>query len=125
MADFERATDATPATAEKHHRFPRPADSPRHAAQLAPRPRLRDLLGEGPAGPQVVLGFRSSAVKALAFGNERLGLSAEFLAVCDGAFHIPLFGLTESLNVSVAVAVALHHARLSRASALRCGTLWS
>ena len=56
---------------------------------------------------------------ALAFGNERLGLSHDFLALCDGAFHIPLYGLTESLNVSVAVAISLHHARLSRTVALR------
>ena len=56
---------------------------------------------------------------ALAFGNERLGLSPEFLTICDGAFHIPLYGFTESLNVSVAVAIALHHARLSRTLALR------
>lgn len=55
---------------------------------------------------------------ALVFGNERLGLSAEMIGVCDGAFHIPLHGLTESLNVSVAVAISLHHARLKRVEAL-------
>jgi hypothetical protein len=56
---------------------------------------------------------------ALVFGNERLGVSAEMLKVCDGAFHIPLHGLTESLNVSVACAISLHYGRLARVAALR------
>ena len=40
-------------------------------------------------------------------------------ALCDGAFYVPLHGLTESLNVSVACAVSMHYGRLARASALR------
>ena len=56
---------------------------------------------------------------ALVFGNERLGISADMLSKCDGAFHIPLHGLTESLNVSVACAVSMHYGRISRAAALR------
>ena len=53
------------------------------------------------------------------FGNERLGVTAEMLAVCDGAFTIPMYGLTESLNVSVAAAVAMHYGRVARMQALR------
>ena len=61
---------------------------------------------------------------ALVFGNERLGVSAEMLAVCDGAFYIPLHGLTESLNVSVAAAISMHYGRVARVAALRqLGTL--
>ena len=56
---------------------------------------------------------------ALVFGNERLGISDELLNLCDGAFHIPLYGLTESLNVSVAAAIAMHYGRLSRMRSLR------
>ena len=56
---------------------------------------------------------------ALVFGNERLGVSAEMLAHCDGAFHIPLHGLTESLNVSVAAAIAMHYGRVQRVDALQ------
>ena len=55
----------------------------------------------------------------LIFGNERLGLSSETLAACDGAFHIPLHGLTESLNVSVAAAIAMHFGRFAREAALK------
>merc|ERR1712203_354554 len=55
---------------------------------------------------------------ALVFGNEVHGVSSAMLAACDGAFTVPLLGLTESLNVSVAVAVCCHFGRHSRSKAL-------
>jgi tRNA (guanosine-2'-O-)-methyltransferase len=45
---------------------------------------------------------------ALAFGNEHLGLSPELRALADGEFSIPMHGASQSLNVSVSVAVSLH-----------------
>mmetsp|Transcript_26625 Transcript_26625/g.83654 ORF Transcript_26625/g.83654 Transcript_26625/m.83654 type:complete len:110 (-) Transcript_26625:9-338(-) len=39
--------------------------------------------------------------------------------LCDGSATIPLFGLTESLNVSVAAALVAHYGRLARTRALR------
>ncbi len=47
---------------------------------------------------------------ALFFGNESRGLPASEVAACDGSFSIPMYGLSQSLNVSVAAAVALHWA---------------
>ena len=44
---------------------------------------------------------------ALVFGNERSGVSPELTAAADIAAHIPMFGFVESLNVSVACAIAL------------------
>ncbi len=44
---------------------------------------------------------------ALLFGNESKGLPAEIIGACDGAFVIPLYGLSQSLNISVAAAVTL------------------
>jgi tRNA (guanosine-2'-O-)-methyltransferase len=44
---------------------------------------------------------------ALVFGNEHAGLSAQALARCGRRFSIPLTGFVESLNLSVAAAVAL------------------
>ncbi|MCP4599415.1 MAG: RNA methyltransferase [Proteobacteria bacterium] len=44
---------------------------------------------------------------ALVFGNEHEGVSPEMRSICDGAFSIPMFGFTESINVSVAAAIAL------------------
>eukprot|EP00976_Prorocentrum_cordatum_P029976 610410-Prorocentrum_minimum.AAC.1 len=43
------------------------------------------------------------------------GVSAEAIALSDSLFHIPLVGVGESyLDMSVAAAVALHHARYPR-----------
>ena len=45
---------------------------------------------------------------ALCFGSEKRGLSAEAYAGADMRVHVPMVGFTESLNLSVAVAVALY-----------------
>jgi len=45
---------------------------------------------------------------ALLFGNERDGLTDEAIAACDHSFSIPMSGFTESLNLSVCVAVSVH-----------------
>lgn len=44
---------------------------------------------------------------AVAFGNEHEGLSAEAVAACSGAVRIPMYGFTESYNLSVSVALAV------------------
>jgi tRNA (guanosine-2'-O-)-methyltransferase len=44
---------------------------------------------------------------ALVFGSEFHGVSAEARALADGAVQIPAYGLTQSLNVSVAAAVLI------------------
>ncbi|MDX1331655.1 MAG: RNA methyltransferase [Robiginitalea sp.] len=46
---------------------------------------------------------------ALFFGTEKEGLSPEVLRQADGALYIPMFGFTESLNISVAAAIILQH----------------
>jgi len=47
---------------------------------------------------------------ALVFGNEHRGVSEEAARKADGCFKIPMFGMTQSLNVSVACAVCLYEA---------------
>lgn len=54
---------------------------------------------------------------ALIFGNEHAGVSPAAIAAADGAFTIPMFGFTQSLNVSVAAGVAISWLVLSRAKA--------
>jgi tRNA (guanosine-2'-O-)-methyltransferase len=44
---------------------------------------------------------------AIAFGNEHAGLSAEAIAACDGPVAVPMFGFSESYNLSVTVALAM------------------
>lgn len=55
---------------------------------------------------------------ALVFGNESRGLPPEVVAACDGSFSIPMYGLSQSLNISVAAGVALHWAVEARRRAL-------
>jgi 23S rRNA (guanosine2251-2'-O)-methyltransferase len=44
---------------------------------------------------------------AVVFGNEVEGVSAEALAMCDGAIEIPQWGMKHSLNISVAAGIVL------------------
>jgi tRNA (guanosine-2'-O-)-methyltransferase len=44
---------------------------------------------------------------ALVLGNERDGIPKNVAASCDGSFVIPLYGLSQSLNLSVAAALSL------------------
>ncbi|BDC98720.1 tRNA (guanosine(18)-2'-O)-methyltransferase [Persicobacter psychrovividus] len=46
---------------------------------------------------------------AIAFGNEADGLSEEALASADHHLRIPMYGFTESFNISVTTALCLHH----------------
>ena len=54
----------------------------------------------------------------LLFGNESLGVTEVAHSLCDGWFIIPLQGFSQSLNVSVAAAVALWWAVDARKSRL-------
>ncbi|BDG09910.1 TrmH family RNA methyltransferase [Anaeromyxobacter paludicola] len=47
---------------------------------------------------------------ALVFGNEHAGVSPEALSRCHARYVIPMLGLVQSLNVSVAAAVSLARA---------------
>ncbi|MBK9518685.1 MAG: RNA methyltransferase [Anaeromyxobacter sp.] len=62
-------------------------------------PGSRDLTALSFAGPV-----------ALVFGNEHRGVSPEALALADLSYAIPMRGFSQSLNVSVAVAVSLFRA---------------
>ncbi len=44
---------------------------------------------------------------ALIIGNEVEGVSAEAVAACDGACEIPMYGMKQSLNASVAYGIAV------------------
>ncbi len=46
---------------------------------------------------------------ALVFGNELEGLSEKALRLADGYVKIPMYGFTESFNISVSVAIFLSH----------------
>jgi len=58
---------------------------------------------------------------ALCFGNEHTGLSEAVRAAADLSFALPMVGMTRSLNLSVAVALAVNTAAARRREALRAG----
>ncbi len=51
---------------------------------------------------------------ALVFGNEHRGVTDEAAAKADGNFVIPMVGMIQSLNISVACAVSLYEAMRQR-----------
>jgi len=51
---------------------------------------------------------------AIVFGNEHRGVSDEAAAQADGMIQIPMFGMIQSLNVSVACAIVLYEALRQR-----------
>ena len=51
---------------------------------------------------------------AFVLGNEHRGVSDEVAALADGLLYIPMMGMAESLNVSVATAVCLFEALRQR-----------
>lgn len=55
---------------------------------------------------------------AMVFGNEHEGASDEMRAASSGTFTIPMRGMVESLNVSVAAGIALHAVTRGRAGDL-------
>ena len=54
---------------------------------------------------------------ALVFGNEHAGVTEEAVALADGTLIIPMMGMIQSLNVSVACAVTLYEALRQRTAA--------
>jgi tRNA (guanosine-2'-O-)-methyltransferase len=75
-------------------------------------------------GPDSIdyLEFDYSRPVALVFGNEAEGISSEALTWADCAVKIPMFGMAQSLNVSVSAGIILYEAIRQR---LETGYLFS
>ena len=58
---------------------------------------------------QLLADFDVSQKSAFFFGRETEGVSEEVLAAADGSLKIPMYGFTESLNISVSAAIILQH----------------
>ena len=66
------------------------------------------LLAAAPgADARTLFDLDFSQPTAVVLGSESRGLPAEVIAACDERFAIPLYGFSQSLNVSVAAALAL------------------
>jgi tRNA (guanosine-2'-O-)-methyltransferase len=53
----------------------------------------------------------SKGPAAFVFGTEMRGLTKEAIEMADEHLRIPMYGFTESFNISVSVAIILHHVR--------------
>ncbi len=59
--------------------------------------------------PQLLCDFDVTKKTAFFFGKEREGLSDVVLEEADGLLKIPMYGFTESLNISVSAAIILQY----------------
>jgi tRNA (guanosine-2'-O-)-methyltransferase len=71
-----------------------------------------------PGAPQTIDDVDVTTPLAVAFGNEHAGLTTGAIAACDGAIGVPMFGFTESFNLSVTVALAMSRIAARRRAAI-------
>jgi len=88
------------------------------AALAALRARGFRVFATLPGAPHTVDDVDVTAPIAVAFGNEHAGLSPAAIAACDGALGVPMFGFTESFNLSVTVALAMSRIAARRRAAI-------
>ncbi len=65
-------------------------------------------------GAKPLAGWNFLEPAAIILGNEHSGVDDELLAIADGELYIPMRGMIQSLNVSVAAAVILAEAARQR-----------
>ena len=68
-------------------------------------------------GARQLYDFDLTTKTALVLGNEHLGISEDVARAADSLLYIPMMGMAESLNVSVATAVCLFEALRQRSAA--------
>ncbi|HEY0190534.1 MAG TPA: RNA methyltransferase [Kofleriaceae bacterium] len=84
------------------HRWPAP-----EAAVAGLKARGFRVLATLPGAPNTIDDVDVREPVAVMFGNEKTGLSDAAVAACDGAIGVPMYGFTESFNLSVTVALAM------------------
>ncbi len=68
------------------------------------------VVGTNVSSPLSIMDIDFTKKTVVAFGNEHKGLSKELSEFSDSNFALPMTGFVESFNVSVSVAMTLHHA---------------
>lgn len=71
-----------------------------------------------PGAPHTIEDVDVTRPIAVGFGNEHSGLSDAAIAASDGALGVPMFGFTESFNLSVTVALAMSRIAARRRAAI-------
>jgi tRNA (guanosine-2'-O-)-methyltransferase len=65
------------------------------------------VVADPDADNKAIHDLEGSGKLAIVFGNELRGVSRTALSLCDEKVRIPMYGFTESLNISVSVAICL------------------
>ena len=65
------------------------------------------VFGAGPRGDFELVELPLDQPIMVLFGNEAGGLRDDTMEACDGVFKIPMYGFTESFNISVSVGMVL------------------
>ena len=65
------------------------------------------IFGAGPRGTRTLEELPVDRPALILFGNEAAGLRESTMDACDDVFRIPMYGFTESFNVSVSVGMTL------------------
>ena len=65
------------------------------------------IVATSPSAEQSIFNLDIQQPVCLLFGTEKYGLTPEAFAMADETVHIPMFGFTESFNISVSVALCL------------------
>lgn len=90
-------------------------------AQMRAQDPPRRLYGAAMDGAVPLARLRTDVPMCLVFGNETRGLSDAARRACDALFHVPMVGMSESLNLSVTAAISLHQVLSDkRAAGTRC-----
>ena len=71
-----------------------------------------------PGAPHTIDDVDVTTPIAVAFGNEHDGLTRSAIDACDGALGVPMYGFTESFNLSVTVALAMTRVAARRRAAV-------
>lgn len=115
--EFPIISSGAAASVQKWLQIERYGSAAECAAALRAR-ALRIYATELGGEPRDYLEIDWAAPAAIVLGNEHRGCSAEMLAAADARIQIPMLGMVDSLNVSVAAAVLLAEtARQRRTSA--------
>jgi len=88
------------------------------AAAVALRARGFRVFATLPGAPHTIDDVDVTTPVAIAFGNEHAGLTPAAVAACDGALGVPMFGFTESFNLSVTVALVMSRIAARRRAAI-------
>jgi tRNA G18 (ribose-2'-O)-methylase SpoU len=84
--------------------------NPLHIIPELKKEQIKIIALEHTSSSTIFYNYKFDFPFCLLLGNEVDGLSEELIATADAAIEIPMYGLKQSLNVSVAYGIVMYHA---------------